>query len=141
MPSNKKFFRVNKDTGKIFEFASIEPTLIFKNESGDYVNKSSTDIRETPHSYWVEYVESYEEYVENDIKKARYKFSINGIDYGNLEKLQLGCVYKPDHPAILPPNAYVFDTLSAEWKSPLFELDGIKIWNPIMQQYEKLNQD
>jgi hypothetical protein len=130
-------FRVRKQNDQIFEFDS-------KNE--EYILDNPDLYKETDHSFWVEYKDVYEEYEEDSVKKARYNLYIDDVNFGNLESLILGAVYKKEYARLLPkidfgtsnPNYYVFDRESNEWKAPLFDIDGIKIWNISSKKYEPL---
>lgn len=143
MLTNKKYFRVHRETGKIFEFASLLPDAIIIDPVEGEIDPNNIDLSESSHSYWVHYVEVYEEYEEDSVKKARWTFNIDDVNYGNLESLVLGAIYRPNIPRLLPaidfsdtnPNYFIFDLDLNEWKSPLFELDGIKIWNTELKQY------
>jgi hypothetical protein len=142
---NKKYFRVKKDSGAIFEFSSINPNFEENlDENGDVIAPEDSD-----HSYWVNYDEEYTEYEEDSVQKAMWTFSIKGTNYGDLESLKIGAIYRPSVPRLLPnvdfgtenPNYYVFDFELNEWKSPIFDLDGIKIWNTEKKEYVSLSSN
>lgn len=135
----KNFFRVKADSGLIFEFAAINPDIVENlDENGEVIAPE-----DSIHSYWVGYEEYYHEYEEESVKKARWNFKINNVDYGNLEDLQLGAIYRKDIPRLLPnvdfgstnPSWYVFDLEDNEWKAPLFDTDGVKIWDTVQRRY------
>jgi hypothetical protein len=140
--TNKQYFRVKRDSGTIFEFSSINPAV----EENLDENKEVISPENSDHSYWVNYEEHYLEYEEDSVQKAMWTFSINGVNYGDLESLKIGVIYRPSIPRLLPsvdfgtenPNYYVFDFELNEWKSPSFDLDGIKIWDTEKKEYVPL---
>lgn len=143
---NKKYFRVHKSNGTIFEFTSINEEIYSVDSEGQKSVDGSELIEDSAHSYWVGYVEHYDQYEEDGVQKARWNFSINDVNYGDLESLKIGSIYRPLIPRLLPnvdfgttnPDYYVFDFELNEWKSPLFDLDGIKIWNTDKKEYVPL---
>jgi len=139
---NKKYFRVKRDSGKVFEFSSINPEISENlDENGEVLKPENSD-----HSYWVEYEESFVDYVEQSIQKARWEFSVNGVGYGNLETLKIGSIYKKNISRLLPdvdfgtinPSWVIFDIESNEWMFPTFDTDGIKIWDAGKKEYTPL---
>ena len=143
---NKKYFRVHKANGTVFEFASINEEMSVV-ESGEQESTVGSDqLEDSVHSSWVHYVDHYEAYEEDGVQKARWTFSINDVNYGDLESLKIGAIYRPSIPRLLPnvdfgttnPDYYVFDFELNEWKAPLFDLDGIKIWDTDKKEYVPL---
>ena len=146
MNINKKYFRVHKANGTIFEFMSVNPETAAVTPEGLVITDDSENLKDSEHSFWVGYEEKYEEYEENSVKKARWNFYINDVLYGNLEDLVIGAIYRSSIPRLLPnvdfgttnPSYYVFDFELNEWKSPLFDTSGIKIWDAEKKQYVPL---
>jgi hypothetical protein len=132
-----KHFRVRKDSGQIFEFDS---------KSEDQVAENPDLYAESEHSFWVEYTDVYEEYEDQFIKKARWNLYINDKSYGDLETLKMGAIYRAQYPRLLPnidfgttnPSYYVFDLDLNEWKSPLFDVSGIKVWDTSLKEYKSI---
>lgn len=139
---NKKYFKVHRDNGRIFEFLSLNPSLAEDTDENGEVVAPEDSI----HSVWVNYEEHYEEYVEDDVNKAKWTFSINGVNFGDLETLKIGAIYRQQYPRLLPdvdfgttnPSWYVFDLELNEWKAPLFDTDGIKVWDTVKKEYVPL---
>jgi hypothetical protein len=135
----KNFFRVKADSGLIFEFFSINPDVVENlNEDGEVIAPE-----DSVHSYWVSYEDYYHEYEEDSVKKAQWNLKINGVNFGNLEDLKLGAIYRKDFPRLLPsvdfgttnPSWFVFDLEDNEWKSPLFDTNGVKVWDTVQKDY------
>lgn len=133
---NKKFFKIHNDSGIISEFASVNPNNI--DDNGVVIGPESND-----HFTWIAYDEQFEEYVDQQVTKGRWNIIINDTNFGDLENMTLGAIYRSSVPRLLPkidfgttnPNWFVFDFELNEWKSPLFEASGIKIWNTETQSY------
>jgi hypothetical protein len=139
---NKKYFKIHSDNGKIFDFSSINPAQEENlDEDGNIIAPE-----DSIHSQWIHYEEHFEEYEEESVKKARWTFSINGTDFGDLETLKIGAIYRKEYPRLLPdtdfgstnPSWYVFDLEKNEWMAPLFDTDGVKIWDTVKKEYVPL---
>ena len=131
---HKKFAKIKKSSGEVSEFASIPP---------DELVEDDDRFKENEHFYWIEYSEEREDYVEDSVSKTNWYVIINGERVGKLDDFNLDCVYKKNINKILPkvsygdmnPDHFVFDFEIGEWKAPLFELDGIKIWDSASRKY------
>lgn len=133
--NRKKFFKVKKDYGQITEFVSIEEDLF-----------NPEKYKENQHFYWVEYTEKFEEYEKDSVKLARWVFYVEDKNFGDLETLVLGAVYKPEYQRLLPkvdfsefnPEHFVYDPYTNEWKQPLFDNQSIQIWNTETKSYKDI---
>lgn len=134
----RKFFKVNKATGIISDFAMVNPDVV-----EDAVPENSELF------YWVEYVDRFDVVIEDDVEKGKWTLVVGDQDYGDLEDMKIGAIYRSDIPYLLPnvdfgtmnPAYFVFDIESGEWKSPIFDASGMKIWDIGTRDYVPLTSE
>lgn len=134
----KKFFKVNSATGIISDFKMVNPDV-----RDDEVPEDSDFF------YWVEYVDKFEPITVDDVEMAKWTLVIGEKEWGDLEDLKIGAIYRSDIPYLLPnvdfgtlnPAYFVFDVESGEWKSPVFDASGMKIWDAGTRDYVPLQAE
>ena len=132
----RKFFKVNSATGIISGFDMVNPDV-----------EEDSAPEDSDFFYWVEYVDKFEPIVVDDVEMAKWTLVIGDQEWGNLEDLKIGAIYRADVPYLLPnvdfgtlnPAYFVFDLESGEWKSPVFDVDGMQIWDAGSRSYVPAN--
>lgn len=103
--------------------------------------------QDNDHFFWLQYEDVGMEYEEDSVRKMKWSVVIDGKDFGLLDNMVLGSIYKEEVNSFLPSlilgedspfkeTDYVFDFTSGKWVAPILEDNIIKIWDVSEQKHK-----